>query len=255
MALLQRNVTGHDLLAVKSYIDTHGPITEDTLLANYYPGDPENPGTSEQLKPIRDSVQFLLEVDQIEDEDDGYTLSPKVPDRLRPRLSCLWGICRQEGEDAAYFDVLQQLASENITRFDHGDELVDLMDGARPDLPWNPDRLRYWRRVMNTLGVTQEINPDGENVTTLLSPDADLVYDIAAYCLEGRTGSLTEILQVIDDTFLPVFSGQDTVSSYIQMSLVFLERQGRIDLARRSDRDVSIEIAGTPYNAIELIQQ
>ena len=254
MALLQRNVTGHDLLAIRSYIDTRGPITEDILLANYYPGDPENPETSEQLKPIRDSVQFLLEIDQIEDGDDGYTLSPKVPDGLRPQLSFLWGICRQEGEDAVYFDVLQQLASENITRFDHGDELVDLMDGARPDLPWNPDRLRYWRRVMNTLGVTQEINPDGENVTTLLSPDADLVYDIAAYCLEGRTGSLTEILQVIDGTFLPVFSEQDTVSSYIQMSLVYLGRQGRIDLARRSDRDVSIEVAGTPYNAIELIQ-
>jgi hypothetical protein len=255
MALLQRNVTGYDLLAVRSYIDSRGLVTEDTLLADYYPGDPENPETSEQLKPIRDSVRFLIEIDQIEDGDDGYTLSPEVPDGLRPRLACLWGICHQEGEDAAYFDVLQHLASENITRFDHGDELVDMMDGARPDLPWNPDRLRYWRRVMNTLGVTQEINPDGEDVTTLLSPDSDLVYDIAAYCLEGDGGSLAEVLQNIDDTFLPVFSGQGTVSSYMQTSLVYLERQGSINLARRSDRDVSIDVAGTPYNSIELTQQ
>ena len=255
MALLQRNVTGHDLLAVRSYIDSREPVHEDTLLADYYPGDPEDSETSEQLKPIRDSVRFLIEIDQIEDGDDGYALSSEVPDGLRPRLTCLWGICRQEGEDAAYFDVLQHLASENITRFDHGDELVDMMDGARPGLPWNPDRLRYWRRVMNTMGVTKEINPDGEDVTTLLSPDADLVYDIAAYCLEGRTGSLAEVLQDIDEMFLPVFSGRGTVSSYMQTSLVFLERQGRIDLARRSDRDVSIDLAGTPYNSIELIQQ
>lgn len=62
--------------------------------------------------------------------------------------------------------------------------MVDMMDGGRPDLPWNPDRLRYWRRVMNTMGVTKAIYPDGEDVTTLLSPDADLVYDIAAYCLD-----------------------------------------------------------------------
>lgn len=108
---------------------------------------------------------------------------------------------------------------------------------------------------MNTLGVTQEINPDGEDVTTLLSPDTDLVYDIAAYCLEGDGGSLAEVLQDIDDTFLPVFSGQGTVSSYMQTSLVYLELQGSIDLARRSDRDVSIDVAGTPYNSIELIQQ
>jgi hypothetical protein len=255
MALLQRNVTGHDLLAVRSYIDTREPVSEDGLLADYYPGDPEDPETSEQLKPIRDSVRFLHEIDQIEDGADGYTISPDIPDDLRPRLAVLWGIRRQDEEDAAYFEVLQHLASENITRFDHGDELVDMMDGARPDLPWNPDRLRYWRRVMNTLGVTQEINPDSEDVTTLVSPEADRVYDTITYCLEGHTGSLAAALENVNDTFLPVYSGQGLVSEYMQTSLQHLDRQDRIDLARRSDRDVSINVAGTPYNSIELIQQ
>lgn len=255
MALLQRNVTGYDLLAVRSYIESHGPVTGDSLVADYYPGNPENVKTSEHLKPIRDSVQFLIEIDQIKEEDDGYTLSPDVPDGLRTRLTCLWGICRQEGEDAAYFEVLQHLASENITQFDHGDELVDMMNGVRPDLSWKPVRLLYWRRVMNTLGVIQEINPDDEGVTTLLSPDPDLVYDIMAYCLEGDDGSLVEALKNIDDTFLPVFSRQEIVSSYMQTSLEYLERRGRIALARRSDRDVSIDVAGTPYNSIELTPQ
>lgn len=255
MPLLQRNVTGHDLLAARSYIDARGPVTEDSLLTDFYPGDPENLETSEQLKPIRDSVRFLLEINQIEDGADGYTISTEIPEDLRPRLALLWGIHRQDGEDAAYFEVLHHLASENIARFDHGDELVDMMDGARPDLPWNPDRLRYWRRVMNTLGVTQEINPDSEDVTTLLSPDADLVYDILAYSLEDHTGSLAAALEHINDTFLPVYSGQATVSAYMQTALQYLERQDRIDLARRSDRDVSIDVAGTPYNSIELIQQ
>lgn len=255
MPLLQRNVTGHDLLAVRSYIDARGPITEDVLLADYYPGNPEDPETSEQLKPIRDSVRFLLETDQIKDGAEGYTISPEIPADLRPRLALLWGIRRQDGEDAAYFEVLDYIASENTTQFDHGDELVDMMDGARPSLPWNPDRLRYWRRVMNSLGVTREINPNTEDVTTLVLPDADLVYDIIAYCLEGNTGSLAAALENINDTFLPVYSGQGTVSAYMQTSLQYLERQNHIDLARRSDRDVSIDVAGTPYNSIELIQQ
>lgn len=41
--------------------------------------------------------------------------------------------------------------------------MVDIMDGGQPDLPRNPGRLRYWKRVMNTMGVTKAINPDGKD--------------------------------------------------------------------------------------------
>lgn len=254
MALLQRNITGYDLLATRSYIDNKGPVTEEQLLADYYPGDPDNPENSDQLKPIRDCVRFLVEIDQVEEEENEYVLSSDIPGGLRPRLAILWGIARQEGENSAYFDVLDHLASENITRFDHGDELVDMMDGAHPELPWNPDRLRYWRRVMNMLGVTREINPEKEDATTLLALDADLLLGITGYCMNANTGSLVEVLEAIDETFLPVYSNQGTIASYLETSLQYVERQDLISLSRRSDRDVSIEVAGTPYNSIKLTQ-
>ena len=168
MPILTRNVTGGDLLAIKKTVSDEEPITEDELVELYFPGDASDPQTSNQRKLIKDAIEFLTEINQIQKSDAGYELTETAAEFEDSRLALLHGIRTAAGEESAYNDVMECLAEESTLLVDRNGALVDEMSDRVPNANWNKQKLRYWVRVMEEIGVTKEVY--GKEMTTMFGP-------------------------------------------------------------------------------------
>lgn len=251
MAILTRNVTGPDVLAIRKTISDDGPISEERLIELYFPGDASDPRTSDQRKPIKDAIEFLVEVNQTQDSEDGYELTATAAEFDDARLALLNGIRTAEGEDAAYNEVLECLAEQSDQLTDRSGGLLDDMRDRVPSANWNETKLRYWDRVMAELGVTKELN--GDESTTIFGPSRDLALRILVDVAGNGSSSLATVLTKIDDRYLPVLGDSMDVAPYFARTLLSLQATGDVQLRTVSDIGQSVDIDGTGYSAIEVM--
>lgn len=251
MAILIRNVTGADVLALRQTVTEHGPISKEDLVDRYFPDDATDPKLSDQRKPIEDAIEFLVETDQIVESSNGYEITEKASSFDDARLALLHGIRTQEGEDAAYNEVLECLADRRKPLADRNGELLDELNDRAPARNWNEQKLRYWARVMEELGVTKEVN--GDRTTTMMGPSRDLALRLISDVADEGTNALETVLPQLDERYLPVMGDGLEVATYFQRTLVALEATNDIRLRTVSDIGQSVVIDGTRYSAIEVM--
>lgn len=251
MSILTRNVTGADVLAIRKTVLNNEPIPKEKILKMYFPGDASNPQTSDQRKPLEDAIEFLEEVDQIQQTTDGYELTSTAGEFDDSYLSLLHGIRSAGGEDAAYNEVLEHLSEQKVILTDRTGELLDEMSDRAPSANWNEQKLRYWSRVMCEIGVTKEIN--GEEANLFIGPSRDLTLRMLNEVAGEGTASLASVVTDIDDQYLPVLSEGTGISTYFGRTLRSLDKTNDILLQTVSDIGQSIDIDGTSYSAIEVM--
>lgn len=251
MSILTRNVTGPDVLALRQTITQEDPITKSSLLELYYPGNSSDPQTSNQRKPIEDAIEFLVECGQISSSEAGYSITKMAADFDDAKLAILHGLRTGDGENGAYYDVLEFLSEQSDLLFDRNGELLDEMDHRASHANWNEQKLRYWTRVMETLGVTKDIY--GADSTTIFGPSRDLTLRLLADVAEGDTESIAKILTEIDKRYLPVLGSNMNVAPYFEQTLKSLNNSGDIQLRTVSDIGQSISISDTSYSALEVM--
>lgn len=251
MPILTRNVTGGDLFAIRKTVSDHAPIAKDELVEVYFPGDAADPQTSDQRKPIEDAIEFLAEVNQIQHDGDGYGLTETATEFDDARLALLHGIRTADGEEGAYNDVLECLAEQFDLLTDRSGALVDEMSDRIPGANWNEQKLRYWARVMEELGVSKEVN--GDEMTTMFGPSRGLALRILADVAGSGTAPLATVLADIDERYLPVLNGGMDVAPYFERTLLSLQASDDVQLRTVSDIGQSVDIAGTSYSAIEVM--
>lgn len=254
MALFRRNVTGSDVLSLWQHIDDQGPVGRQTLIERFYPGSATDPDESNQRKTLNDAIDFLCETDQLTENDVGFSLTERAQAADSPRTALLQGIRSREGEDAAYNDVLDVLTEDDRIYFDRGDALEDLLSDRRSEVTWNPTRLNYWRRMMETIGVVRDLNTDtDEEYTTMLTVDQDLLSSLLRSVAEvNEPRQLQAVLTDIHDGFLPVYSGTNRtdVASYFQRALRRAQRRELIAVHQESDFGPTVELGEAGVNAI-----
>lgn len=256
MALFRRNVVGSDVIGLLEHIAQNEPVQRDTLIRRYYPGDADDADQSDQRKPLNDAIDFLVDSDQITETDDGYELTDMVREEPSIETALLLGIRSREGDDAAYNDVLDVLTQEDIVYFDRGDPLEDLLSGQRSGVAWNPTRLNYWRRMMQAIGVVQDINSDSdEEYTTVLTVKQTLLVNL----LRGLIGTnepaeLQGVLDDLHESYLPVFSGtnRNEVATYFERALRRAGRANRIEVRQDSDFGPTVTLGESGVNTIVL---
>ena len=251
MPILTRNVTGADLLAIRKTISDDSPIAKEEIMELYFPSDVSDPQTSDQRKPIEDAIEFLIEVDQIQESDDGYVLTETTVQFDDAYLALLHGIRKAEGRESAYNDVLECLAEKSDLMTDRTGGLLDDMRDLVPEANWNEQKLRYWARVMEELGVVKEVN--GNEATTMIGPSRDLGLRILADVAGSGAAPLATVLTDIHDQYLPVLSNQSEVAPYFQRTLLSLQASDDVQLRTISDIGQSVNIDGTGYSAIEVM--
>jgi len=251
MPILTRNVTGSDLLAIRKTVSDDGPIAEEKILALYFPGDASDPQTSAQRKPIEDAIEFLIEVDQIQESDDGHILTETTAQFDDARLALLHGIRMAEGGESAYNDVLECLAEKSDLMTNRTGGLLDDMRDRVPGANWNEQKLRYWARVMEELGVVKEVN--GKEATTMVGPSRDLGLRILSDAAGSGAAPLATVLTDIHERYLPVLNNQSEVASYFERTLLSLQASDDVQLRTISDIGQSVDIDGTGYSAIEVV--
>lgn len=251
MPILTRNVTGGDLLAIRKTISDDAPVTKDELVELYFPGDASDPQTSAQRKPIKDAIEFLAEIDQIQDSDAGYELTETAAEFDDTRLALLRGIRTAAGEEGAYNDVMECLAEKSDVLADRKGALVDDMSDRVPDANWNEQKLQYWDRVMEALGVTKEVY--GDEMTTMFGPSRTLTLRVLAEVAGGKTAPLATVLADIDEAYLPVLGDGMDVAPYFERTLLSLQASDDVQLRTVSDIGQSVDINGTSYSAIEVM--
>lgn len=251
MPILTRNVTGADVLAIRKTVSDDGPITQKEIIALYFPGDASNPQTADQRKPIKDAIEFLVEVNQIQENEDGYELTATATEFDDARLALLNGIRTAEGEEAAYNEVLEYLAEQSAQLTDRSGGLLDDMSERAPSANWNETKLRYWGRVMAELGVTKEVN--GDESTTIFGPSQDLALRILVDVAANDTAPLATVLTELDDQYLPVLGDSMDVAPYFANTLLSLQETNDVNLSTVSDIGQSVDIDGTGYSAIEVM--
>jgi hypothetical protein len=249
MSVLRRNITGHDILAIREYIDKNSPTTEDEILRRFFPGDATDSSVSDKLKLIRDAVGFLEDIDQIVEETDGYRLHQDSVEAVDPRSSILSSLHSQFGENGAYNDVLEYLAEENQTLVTREGGLEDAMSGYTPEIGWNPTNLSYWERTMDCLGVITKVHEDDATMAFVL--EYDLWKQILNEIRETQTTQLERILSSLDDTYLPVWTAGGSVAKHVQYGLTGLEDRSEIDLRKESDAGTTYQIGSRGVNTIE----
>lgn len=251
MPILTRNVTGADLLSIRKTVTDDGPISKKEIIGRYFPGDESDPNTADQRKPIEDAIEFLVEIDQIQKTDDGYELTETAADFEDARLAVLHGIRTATGEESAYNDVLECLAEESDILTDRTGELIDEMSDRVPAANWNEQKLLYWARTMEEIGVTKEVN--GDESTTMFSPSRNLALRILSDVAEKDTEPLASVLVDIDEEYLPVLGDGMDVAPYFERLLLALEAGDDIRLSTVSDIGQSVAIDGVGYSAIEVM--
>lgn len=250
MPILTRNVTGADLLAIRKTVSDDGPITKEEIIELYFPGDASDPQTSDQRKPIEDAIEFLNEVNQIQESDEGYLLSEMSAQFDDAHLALLHGIRVAEGEESAYNDVLECLAEQSGLLTDRGGGLLDEIRDRVPDANWNEQKLRYWARVMEELGVIKEINR--AEATTMIGPNRDLALRILSDVTESGAAPLATVLTDVHEQYLPVFRNGSEIAPYFERTLASLKASDDVQLRTVSDIGQSVDIDGTSYSAIEV---
>lgn len=251
MPILKRNLTGADLLAIRKTVSEEGPITKEEIVDLYFPGDISDPQTSAQRKPIKDTIKFLSEIDQIQESEEGYTLTESATEFDDARLALLHSIRTAEGRESAYNDVLEYLAEQHDVLTDRTGGLLDNMNDRVPDANWKKVNLQYWSRVMEELGVTKEVN--GDEATTMIGPSRDLGLRILADVTGSGVSPLATVLTDIHEQYLPVLSNQSEVAPYFQRTLLSLQASDDVQLKTISDIGQSVDIDGTGYSAIEVM--
>lgn len=251
MTILTRNVTGADLLSIRKTVSDERPISEESLLERYFPGDSSDPKTADQRKPIVDAIEFLVETGQITKTTDGYELTASAADFQDARLGLLYGIRTATGDNTAYNDVIEYLAQKPDILFDREGKLLDGMNDRNPGANWNDTKLRYWERVMDEIGITKSIN--GSETTTLFGPNRELALQILARVTKGKMTALESALVEVDEQLLPVLTDSMGVASYFERTLLSLNQQGDIQLSTVSDIGQSVKIGDTKYSAIEVM--
>lgn len=250
MSVLTRNITGHDILALRDFIGTHSPVTEDEIKQRFFPGDATDSSISHQLKLITDAIGFLEEIDQIVKVTDGYRLHEDAVTAVDPRVSIIAGLHSQFGEDGAYNDVLEYLAEENQILAMREGELEDAMAEYAPNLGWNKTNLSYWERTMDCLGVITKTH--GDDATMVFVLEYDIWKIILTEVCETQIIQLERVLSKLHDTYLPVWTASESVAKHVQYGLAGLEARSEIDLRKESDAGTTYEISSKGVNTIEL---
>jgi hypothetical protein len=253
MSVLKRNINGHDILALREFISTDAPVTEEEIKHSFFPGDETNTAISEKLKLITDALGFLEETEQIVEEGDGYRLHESAARAPDPKVSILSGLHAQFGENGAYRDVLEYLATEDKILANRKDGLEDGMDGYASDFEWNPTNLRYWERTMDCLGLIKTV--DGDDSTLAFVLEHDLWKRLLEEVCETRTVQLEDVLFALNDQYVPVWTSSRTVAKYVQYGLAGLETRSEIDLRKESDAGTTYDIDSKGVNTIELTTQ
>jgi hypothetical protein len=256
MALLTRNVTGDEVLALWRHVSRNGPVDRRTLLDRYFPADATDPDQSDFRKPLKDAIEFLVETGQFANETTGYVIADRFKSTQSPRVALLRGIHDQDGEDEAYAAVLDTLVEADDRFFDRTGSLVDRMSDRRPAVTWNPNRLSYWARMMNAIGVVTSVNADaGEDATNMLALSQPLLRDLLRETVTpNEPYELDATLRQLDETTLPVFAGatRDRVADYIQRALTQAKHAGLVELGQDSDFGRTHRIRESGYNAVTL---
>lgn len=251
MPILTRNVTGGDLFAIRKTISDEAPITKNEVVELYFPGDASDPQTSDQRKPIQDTIEFLAEINQVQHSDTGYELTETAVEFDDARLSLLHGIRTADGEESAYNDVLECLAEQSAVLADKSGELIDEMSDRVPSANWNKQKLLYWARVMEEIGVTKEVY--GDEMTTMFGPSRSLALRVLGDVTENKTAPVATVLTDIDEAYLPVIGDGMEVAPYFERALLSLQESDDVRLRTVSDIGQSVDIDGTGYSAIEVM--
>ena len=251
MSVLTRNITGHDILAIREYINNNSPVTEDEIQNRFFPGDASDSSISDKLKLITDAVGFLEDIDQIVEETDGYRLHEDATEPVDPRVSVIGSLHAQIGEDGAYKEVLEYLTEGDQTLATREGGLEDAMSGYAPEIDWNSTNLGYWERAMECLGVITKIH--GGDATMAFVLEYDLWKHLLNEIREAQTTQLETVLASLDDTYLPVWTASGSVAKHVQYGLSGLEARSEIDLRKESDAGTTYEICSKGVNTIEFI--
>lgn len=250
MSVLRRNITGHDILALRDFIETDSPVTEDEIKQRFFPGDAADSAISDKLKLITDAIAFLEEIDQIVKVTDGYRLHEDAANAVDSRVSILSGLHSQFGEDGAYNNVLEYLAEEDQILATREGRLEDAMNGYAPDIGWNATNLSYWERTMDCLGVITKVHDDDATMAFVL--EYDLWKLLLNEVCETQTIPVERVLGELDDTYLPVWTASGSVAKHIQYGLSGLAARSEINLRKESDAGTTYEINSKGVNLIEL---
>ncbi len=253
MSVLKRNINGYDILALREFISTDAPVTEEEIKHSFFPGDETDTSISEKLKLITDALGFLEETEQIVEESNGYRLHESAARAPDPEVSILSGLHAQIGENGAYREVHEYLATEDKVLENRKDGLEDGMDGYAPDFEWNPTNLRYWERTMDCLGLIETV--DGDDATLVFVLEYDLWKRLLEQVCETRTAQLEDVLSALNDQYIPVWTSRRTVAKHVQYGLAGLEARSEIDLRKESDAGTTYEIDSKGVNTIELTTQ
>lgn len=251
MAILTRNITGADVLAIRKTISDDGPISEEEILNRYFPGDASPPSTADQRKPLTDAIEFLSETGQTTETDEGLVLTDEAAEFEDAALALLHGIRTAEGDDGAYNDALEYLANQPDALVNRSGGFLDEMNERHGSANWNETKLGYWTRVMDELGVTRSVNGSDSNL--IIALDRSLGLRLLVDVTDGERTPLREALQRLDDRYLPVLTDTGAVATYIARLLTALDDQGHIQLSTISDIGQSIAIGETTYSAIEVM--
>lgn len=249
MSVLRRNITGHDILAIREYINKNSPATEDEIQHRFFPGDATDSSVSDKLKLIRDAVGFLEDIDQIVEETDGYRLHQDAAEAVDPRVSIITSLHAQFGEDGAYKDVLEYLTEENQALATRDGGLEDAMSGHAPEIDWNETNLGYWERTMDCIGVITKVH--GDDATMAFVLEYDLWKHLLNEIRETQITQLEAVLTSLDDAYLPVWTASGSIAKHVQYGLSGLEARSEIDLRKESDAGTTYEIGSKRVNTIE----
>lgn len=256
MALLGRNVTGDDILALWNHIARDGPVERQVLLRRYYPGDADDPNQSDSRKTLEDAIDFLEESDQVEEQENGYALRDEYLETTSTRVALLKGLRGQTGEDAAYTGVLDALTEEDIRYFDAKNELDDLLSKKVSTINWTGNKINYWTRTMSMLGVIAPVNSDSEdNYTHLLSLSQNLLLNILKDSFTpNEPVKLETVMAELDETYLPVYAtaNRNSIAQYFEKALKQAESNDSIELDQASDFGGVVEIGSRGYNELTL---
>jgi hypothetical protein len=253
MPVLSRNITGHDILALREFISNEAPVTEKEIKQCFFPGDATDRSVSDKLKLIADAIRFLKETEQIVEQTDGYRLHERAADATDPRISIISGLHAQFGENGAYREVLEYLASENKVLATRKGELEDAMKGYAPDRGWNSTNIGYWERTMDCLGLITKVHGDEATMAFVLK--YDLLKNLISEVCETRTVQLENILMSLDEDYLPVWTSGGTVAQHVKLGLAGLEDRDEINLRKNSDAGTTYRIASKGVNTLELTTQ
>lgn len=261
MSLLTRNVTGHDVIAIRQYVEGNSPVKENDVLDTFFPHSPNDPEKDDQLKPLEDAIQFLVETNQLRETDKGYEIDEEFCDENGVELNLLRGIRLGGDETAGYDSILEHLVLNDRRLFDRKSELVDEMSDKSPELSWNETRLNYWSRVMESMGVIQGVDAEqGSDITTVIAPKEELFFDVLETSIEQKeSNTLSEVMDHVNENFLPVYDQKGVLSSYMDEALKLFNGMESPDGAKTltlgTESDMGKPVGQREYRSIQFKEE